>query len=75
MGKCGRSRESTFEEVDERYQEGSQKKELMTITITEVKNREEKKGRRNKKAMKSTSINAPIVFCDLDLRTAKSHKK
>jgi hypothetical protein len=47
----------------------------MTITITEEKKREEKNGSKNRKAMKSTSIKAPMVFWDLDFRTAKSHKK
>ena len=47
----------------------------MTITITEEQKREEKNGRRKRKAINSTSIRAPMVFCDLDFRTAKSHKK
>jgi hypothetical protein len=47
----------------------------MTITITEEKKRWEKKGSINRKAINKASISAPMVFWDLDFRTAKSHKK
>jgi hypothetical protein len=47
----------------------------MTITITEEKKREEKNGKRKRKAMNNTNIRAPMVFWERDFRTAKSHKK